>query len=224
MLTVLLPEVFQCIEGADHAVLMKTMAPVGTAKIGSVDTIDISLALLCGNTVRRKHRVVIAELLDDLVRVNGGTVVECHQEGLLCRQTLQQVHIVRDGYRRVVTAQLMIVPRRPGEAAARQQRGIGVQHHLVALVGNGAEHFAFLCRGILQHGECLVTVSGDKHPVEALRPVTSAADLYMGRVSRNAGYRRVKPDLLAERCGQFIDVTPGAAADDTPLRPVLDIQ
>ena len=76
-----------------------------------------------------------------------------------------------------------------------------MQHHVIALVGNGAEDFPLQGRGIVQHGERLVAVAGDEHAVEAFHALPGAADFNMRRPPPDAGHRGVEADLMTKRGG-----------------------
>ncbi len=55
----------------------------------------------------------------------------------------------------------VVVPACPGEAAARQQQGIGVQDDLIGLIRDGAENLPFLGGGIGEQSERLIALGGE---------------------------------------------------------------
>jgi len=62
-------------QSAVDPVLMETIAPVGTAEIGAIDTVYFQAALLGHRPLGSINRMVVVELSDDLGSINNlGTI------------------------------------------------------------------------------------------------------------------------------------------------------
>src|SRR6186713_3042367 len=106
-------EVFNRIEGADDAVLVKAKAPVSAAKISTLLAVDFVLALLGGDAGRREKRMMVDEPLDDFGGRYALAVIQRHAEGLARCEPLQDVHVVGQGDALAAFAHDVIIPRRP---------------------------------------------------------------------------------------------------------------
>ncbi len=118
----------------------------------------------------------------------------------------------------------VVVPAGPCCAAPRQQRGVGVQDRLVALVGDRAEDLALGRRGVGQHRERLVGVGGDHDLVVALGAAAVGDHLDIAQPAGDGAHRRRRADSVRERRGQRIDVAPRAAGHGAPARPVAEAE
>ena len=90
----MLVEVFDCIEGTDNTVLMKSIAPVSTTEVGSVYAVNFLLALLSQHTFGGKHRMVVAHTLDNARFIDRVIIVQSDTELVRRIQTLQDIHVV----------------------------------------------------------------------------------------------------------------------------------
>ena len=129
---------------------------------------DRSMLGLRGDARGGEDGVGVVDRADDLRRVDRLGAVQGDTEVAVGVEALQVVHVVGDGAQRLGLAQQVKVPRRARAAAAREQGGVGVQHRLVVLVGDRAEHLALAPGGVAQQRERLVGVGGDHDLVEAL--------------------------------------------------------
>ena len=81
--------------------------------------------------------------------------------------------------------------------AARQQRGVGVEDGLVALVGDRAEDLPLGLAGVGQHRQRLVGVGGDHDLVELLALAAVGLDPRPDRAALDPPHRRSQPDPVA---------------------------
>ena len=127
-----------CIQRADDAVLVETVAPVGTAEKRPVG-IELYLAPL------RRHRfagidgMLVLDAPNHFRRVDATVVVERDAVLFPAIQTLQHVHVIGDSDVTVRVVRNVIIPGSPGTAAFRQNARIGMQHRLVVLETDRAE-------------------------------------------------------------------------------------
>ena len=153
---------------ADDAVLVEAPAPVGAAVVGAAHAADLGVAALGGDALGGVDGVVVLEAPQHLRRVDFLAAVERDQVLALGPQPLQVVHPVGDGAAARRPVGEVEVPARPGGAPPRQQRGVGVEDGLVALVGDRAEDLALGLAGVGEHRQRLVGVGGDHDLVELL--------------------------------------------------------
>ena len=158
-----------------QAVLVEAVAAPCAAEPGpalALQGIHPALGLDGGQV---EHRVAVLDARVDLAVIDGAHRVQRHHHGLLPRQGLQAVEQVVQADAGPVFSGIggaFVVPGGPGRRAARQHAGIGVQHGLVGLVADGAQHAALERRGIgAQQAQGLVAVAGQHHGVEPLRAV-----------------------------------------------------
>jgi len=100
--------------------------------------------------------VVVGEAAEPRRRVDRLAAVQRQEVVAAARQALQVVHPVGDGAQRRRRLAEVEVPARPGGAAARHQRAVGVEDGLVALVGDRGEDLALGVARIGEHPERLV--------------------------------------------------------------------
>src|SRR6056297_828828 len=122
---------------------MESVAPVGAAVPGAPVAVYIPPATLCGDTFAGEHRMIVAKTSEDLVRVDGATVIERDAEGFRCRQALQYVHVIGDDRASLVNPEA-VIPAGPGDASRRQQACVRVQDYVVGLVRQRAKDFALV--------------------------------------------------------------------------------
>ena len=202
---------------------MEAVGPVGTAEVAVLLALQFLHALLRGNRGQAVLRVGISETGEDASRVDRLGLVEADAEGLRRLDALQDVHVVGHRRRLLRRAAQAVVPTGPGEPAAGQQAGVGMQDDIVIGVADGAEHRLLRFARALQQAQCLIAVAGEHHLVEALHA--------KGAVQRDtfgvAAYlvdRATAADALGEAAGQRFDIGAGAALDHIPLRPVVHRQ
>src|SRR5476649_932242 len=82
---------------ADHTILMKAVGPVGAAIIGVLWAMQFVPACLGRNGGEAVLRVGVAVAGQDLVRIDGGRLVQADAEGGVAVDALQDVHVVGDG-------------------------------------------------------------------------------------------------------------------------------
>ena len=150
--------------GARDPVLVEAVAQPGAAVISALRAVDLAVSRLRSHRRRRIERVVVGDALDDPFRVDRVRVVQRHQERRRRVESLQDVHVVGQRDRPATGAQV-VVPCRPREATSRQQACVGVQHGLVRLVRDRAEHLALGRRRVCEQRKRLVAVTGHEHGV-----------------------------------------------------------
>src|SRR5215203_3900793 len=84
------------VECAHHAVFMEAIAPVGAAVIGAPDTVDLLLALLCGDRGSGGYRVVVGEPLDDASRIDALGAVQRDAQRASRTESLKHVQVIGD--------------------------------------------------------------------------------------------------------------------------------
>ena len=67
-------------QSAVDPVLMETIAPVGTAEIGAIDTVYLLATLLVHRPLGSKDLMVVAELSDDFGLINNIRPIEGYAE------------------------------------------------------------------------------------------------------------------------------------------------
>ena len=165
----------------------------------------------------------VLEAGDDLRRVYQCGLVEAHAEGCRCLDTLQNVHVVGQRGGSPLGAAQAVVPTGPGALAAWQQAGIGVQHHVVAGVIDGAEYGALLVAGAFQQRQGLIAVASEHHIVEAFG-AGRAHEGHATFVAADAVNLAVEADALSKRSAQRRDIAARAAFDHPPLWALVDRQ
>ena len=110
-----------------------------------------------------------------------------------------------------------------GRAAPRQQRGVGVQHGLVSLVFDRAQHLGLGAGGIAEQAQRLVGVHGEHDLVEALaRRVEPDRDA--AGPAQNVAHGGAKVDAVAKRRDQRLDIATRPAADGAPRGTTAKLQ
>ena len=148
-------------------------------------------------------------------------VIERHAVLLPAVKVLQHIHVVGHCDVAFRVGGDVVVPGSPCTTAFRQRSRIGMQHRLVVLVGDGAEHIALHRRRVVQQREGLVTVAGKKYRVIPLTIVTLRNNLDTRCMPYNGLNGRLEPDPVAVSRDQLADVLPRSALDHAPDRPVL---
>lgn len=184
---------------------------------------DLGAARLRGHRFVGVHGVVVAHARQHLRRVDGIAAVQCHDKGPGRRDPLQQIHAVADRTGRLGIGRHVGVPRGPGLALARQQASVGMQHHVVVLVGDGAEHLAFLRRRIGQQRQRLVAVAGEDHFVVVFLAV-ARDHLHAGRLAPDGAHGTVQPLAHRPALAHGVDIAARSALHHAPLRPAADPQ
>ena len=87
----------------------------------------------------------------------------------------------------------VVVPARPRAAAPRQHPHVGVQHRLVALVGDRAQDLVLAVGGVAEQAERLVGVRGHDDLVEALGLAAAGRDQHVVAVAADRCDRRRQP-------------------------------
>jgi hypothetical protein len=118
-----------------------------------------------------EHRVVVVVFGHDLTTADLAHRIQRNDDRLLPRQRLQLVEqVVQADPPRLALAggRALVVPGGPGRAAPRQHGGVGMQHGVVRLVADRAQHRGLGRAGVAQQRERLVGMGGQHHVVEAL--------------------------------------------------------
>ncbi len=97
-----------------------------------------------------------------------------------------------------------------------------MQHRLIGLVRDGAQHFALGSARVGEQSERLVAVAGEEHGVETHRFLPARLHEHAARKSPNLFHRSREVDAVAERRRELLDVARRAAVDGAPRRPVVD--
>ena len=118
-ISVLFLEVFDDRQATDNTVLMKTVAPIGATIGGSVGTCQIVDSILHIGLPRVESWVRVLDVANDLVRVDMVIAIQRDTECSGSFNTLQQVHIVREGCRFSGLFVDMVIPSRPCLFASR---------------------------------------------------------------------------------------------------------
>ncbi len=165
--------------------------------------------------------MLVREPADDLRRVDPVGQVQRHQERHLRLQTLQQVHVVGDGDVLRLMLEPMIIPRGPREPAPRQQAGVRVQDHVVALIADRTQNLPLCFARIGKEPQRLIAVAGEEHAVIALGLAARRLDddSSCGPMHRCDG--RVQADPMTERRDELVDIACRAAANRAPLRAIV---
>ena len=190
----------------DHAVLMEAVPPVRAAVVGAAHAAHLVPAPLRRQPGGGVDRMVVADHADHRIRVDGLRLVQRDTElvgrreatgGDSCGRSRSSCRPARraDGS-----------SSSPTRAASREQPLVGVQHRLVLLVRDGAEHLGFRAGHVGQHRQRLVGVGGEDDLVEALGLAARRRDLDASRPSARSsapGWR----DAGAPRSGRVIAST-----------------
>ncbi|KAG0926676.1 hypothetical protein G6F68_018466 [Rhizopus microsporus] len=72
-----------------------------------------------------------------------------------------------------------------------QEAGVGVQHHVVVVVGNRAQHLAFGRCGVRQQLEGLIAVAGEDHFV-VMRLAVGRGDHHACRLAHDLVHRAIQ--------------------------------
>jgi len=107
--------------------------------MGVLLTVEFAPTVLrcCG--VQGVLRVSVGIAGQHFVRADAGGLVEADAERRFAFDALQDIHVVGDCRAGMAGAAEAIVPTGPGEFARWQQARVGVQHHVVVGVEQGAE-------------------------------------------------------------------------------------
>ncbi len=203
---------------------MKAVAEIRPGEPGPVEAVEFVDAPGRGQRRQRKHRVAVFEGVDDLIFRYGFGRVKRNTKGGVGFYPLQDVHVVGQHRAFLVALAQPVVPARPGQAAARQQAVVGMQHDLVGLVGNRAQRIAFGTGGVGEQCQRLVAVAGEHDLVVFLRAAVGRDQFHRVRAAADFRDPRAGQDRVAEAGGQGAEVAARPAPDDAPLRPVIDAQ
>ena len=116
----------------------------------------------------REDRMRVGDRAQDLRRIDRLRAVQRHAELAVGVERLQAVHVVGDRRHPARLGQQVVVPARPGAAAAREHAAVGVQDGLVGLVGDRAEDLVLAVGRVGEHRQRLVGVRREHDLVEAL--------------------------------------------------------
>ena len=208
-----------------QAVFVKAVAHPGAGKKAVLLALHGGHAGLRPDGGQVKHRVGVGVFAHHFGRVDGALRVQRHHHRLLHRQRLQLVQqVVQAHLGRLLagTGRALVVPRSPGLFVLGQHGGVGVQHGVVGLVADGAEHRGFFGRRLVaQQRQRLVAVAGKHHRVKTF-------DLALGDhahallVAQHLVYRGVQA-AVGDAGGDLVDILARAAGHGVPLRPVGDL-
>src|SRR5271166_4753955 len=101
----------------------------------------------------------------------------------------------------------MVVPACPRAPPPREKRAIGVEHGLVALIGDRFEQLALAFTGVGEQGESLIGVGGDHHRVEALLLTSASRDDDMVGMPSDARHRCREPETLLPGTRECLDIS-----------------
>src|ERR1035441_278033 len=118
----------------------------------------------------------------------------------------------------------MDVPARPRTPTPRKQRTIGVEDHLVLLVGNRTQQLTLALVRIGQQRECLVGVRRDHDRIEALRLTAAAGHRDMTGMTSYLRHRRGEPQMHAPGTYERLDIPARPTDDRPPVRPTTETQ
>ena len=176
-----------------------------------VGPVDLRPPPLGRDAVARIHGMLVAPAPEDRIRVDPVGQVERDAQLAVGGQRLQSVHVVGD-LARAVTRVEVVVPARRRRPAARQQRAIGVEHDIVALIGDGAEQLVLAVRRVREQAQCLVGVRGHHHAVVALGLAALRRQQNVIGLARYRPHRGGDANAVAERPDQGLDVAVRAPA------------
>ena len=151
---------------------MKTVVPIGSAEPAPPVTVDLVAPRLRPPALRVKQRVLINEALQNEALIHRRVRVKGDAEQRTARrQPLQNVHVVGHTGAGLLLRAQPVIPARPGARPHRQPARVAVQHHLVALPTDIAQHLA-LCGGrVVKHRQSTAGVAGKYHLVEGMAAV-----------------------------------------------------
>ena len=105
---------------------MESIAPVGTAKVGAVDAVDLVVSLLSERTSAGENEVVIDKSSQDVLLVHAFGTIECDAEIDRGADGLEHIHIVGHGDAPQLFPGNVVVPAGPGRFFPGKKSGIGV--------------------------------------------------------------------------------------------------
>ena len=214
----------QGLQGADQAVLVEAIAPVGAAIIGAAGAVDLPLASLGRGALQGEEGVMVGHAGQHPGRVDALAGIEGDAEGLRGVQALKMGHVVGQGQATAGAFGHKVIPGGPGQGLPRQQAGVGVQHRLVEMVGDGAQDLGLRRAGVRQQGQGLVAVAGKEDGVEVLPSARRTVQAHPFVPALDPRHRAVQSHPVAEGGDELVHIGPGPALDHPPDGAVLDGQ